>query len=542
MKRIYKHEETARIRQLFLNGAVSSLPDVAPDILASWQRCKRYGLSPNSAVLPPVNKNSRTKAMEYVTGYTKLLYDSTPQYYIALKELLCDAQACLCYVNKHFIVFNRWGNKELKNELAERNLFLGSNISEECAGTNAVALAAITKSAAWVIGAEHYSDSLQDYACAAIPVYPNYNRDFYALLIIRHKNLTPFIMDQFQFIMSSESFISAGLATSDVTTKSQLIDNYLINKDSFIVIVNCEGEILYVNTGFFKRFHTDFSKVLKKPLNQILPGIEGLLECLKTGQDVTMREITVTPPGLSGKTEHFYADCLVMRNNEKRLNVVITLTEPSQIKKIVYTVTNLRPRYTFYDILGESENFLQVKSLAQRVANSSSNVLILGESGTGKELFAHAIHDGSQRRHQPFISINCAAVPRELIGSELFGYVPGAFTGANKAGAQGKFELASGGTIFLDEIAEMPIDMQAVLLRTLEDKTIMRIGGCEDRSVDVRIIAATNKNLRQLVQENKFRLDLYYRLNAITLELVALRDRLEDIPLLVQTLIRKKLQ
>lgn len=157
-------------------------------------------------------------------------------------------------------------------------------------------------------------------------------------------------------------------------------------------------------------------------------------------------------------------------------------------------------------------------------------MLILGESGTGKELFAQSIHNASARRGRPFVSLNCAAMPRELIDSELFGYVEGAFTGARKSGSPGKIELADGGTLFLDEIGDMPLDLQVHLLKVLEDRQVTRLGDTKPRKVDVRIVVATNQNLQSLVEQGKFRLDLYYRINVFTIRLPALRDRKEDIP------------
>jgi transcriptional regulator with PAS, ATPase and Fis domain len=173
------------------------------------------------------------------------------------------------------------------------------------------------------------------------------------------------------------------------------------------------------------------------------------------------------------------------------------------------------------------------------VSQSNSNVLLLGESGSGKDIFAQAIHNASARSNGPYVAINCAAIPRDLISSELFGYSEGAFTGSKRGGNQGKFELADGGTIFLDEIAETPLELQSVLLRVIEDKSITRIGGSRVTSVDVRIIAATNKNLKEEVRKGRFRDDLYYRFNVFTIQMVPLRDRLEDIPLLVECFVQK---
>jgi transcriptional regulator with PAS, ATPase and Fis domain len=165
--------------------------------------------------------------------------------------------------------------------------------------------------------------------------------------------------------------------------------------------------------------------------------------------------------------------------------------------------------------------------------------LLLGKSGTGKDIFAQAIHNNSDRRKGPYVAINCAAIPRDLVTSELFGYSEGAFTGSRRGGSQGKFELADGGTIFLDEIAETPLELQAVLLRVIEDKTITRIGGTRIQPVDVRIIAATNKDLQEEVLKRSFREDLYYRLNIFAIQMVPLNERQDDIAMLANTFIKK---
>ena len=196
-------------------------------------------------------------------------------------------------------------------------------------------------------------------------------------------------------------------------------------------------------------------------------------------------------------------------------------------------------RYTFDNIIGQSKPVKQAKALASRAARTDSPVIITGESGTGKELFAHAIHQDSQRRKRNFVRFNCAAIPEDLIEAELFGYAPGAFTGADRQGKAGKFELAHKGTIFLDEIGEMPMTMQVKLMRVLQEKEIERVGDNWPYRIDFRIISATNRNLEQMMATGRFRPDLYYRLNVITINLPALRNIKDDIPLIFRHLLRK---
>jgi transcriptional regulator with PAS, ATPase and Fis domain len=195
--------------------------------------------------------------------------------------------------------------------------------------------------------------------------------------------------------------------------------------------------------------------------------------------------------------------------------------------------------YKFEDIIGNSPILKQTIKIAKDFSLAKSSILILGESGVGKEVFAQSIHNYSERCKGPFVAINCAALPSQILESELFGYVTGAFTGANPKGKPGLFEIAHDGTIFLDEISEMEYSLQGKLLRVLQEKKVMRLGSDSVIPVNVRIIAASNKNLKSLVNENKFRIDLYYRLNVLQLKIPSLRDRKEDIKPLAEFFLRE---
>lgn len=227
------------------------------------------------------------------------------------------------------------------------------------------------------------------------------------------------------------------------------------------------------------------------------------------------------------------------------VGAVSTFKEITDIQKMEMRIrkqsleSGLEAKYRLEDIIGHSPAMREAKEWAETFARTDATVLILGETGTGKELFAQGIHLSSQRAMGPFIAVNCAALPGNLLESELFGYEDGAFTGARKGGKPGLFELAHGGTLFLDEIGEMSIPIQALLLRILQEKKVRRISGERIVPVDVRIIAATNRNLEQLMEEKLFRSDLYYRLNVLTLELPPLRERTEDIPLLVASIMEE---
>ncbi|MCF7622343.1 MULTISPECIES: sigma-54 interaction domain-containing protein [Bacillaceae] len=219
---------------------------------------------------------------------------------------------------------------------------------------------------------------------------------------------------------------------------------------------------------------------------------------------------------------------IIIRQDELEYSDLVYFTNSLEKNKIKKNSV-VQGRYSFEEIVGKSKEIERVKELAARIATSSSTVLLTGETGTGKELFAQAIHGLSTRKAQPFVPVNCAAIPDELFESEIFGYEAGAFSGAKKEGKPGKIELAQHGTLFLDEISELPYQAQGKLLRVLQEREVERLGGTGTKNVDIRIIAASNRDLRTLIQEGKFRQDLYYRLYVFELKIPSLRERQEDI-------------
>src|SRR5699024_7737546 len=211
----------------------------------------------------------------------------------------------------------------------------------------------------------------------------------------------------------------------------------------------------------------------------------------------------------------------------------------SELKRAQQMIRELEATYTFDDIIGESEEIKLAINQAKMAATTPATVLLRGASGTGKELFAHAIHNASDRKHNKFIRVNCAALAESVLESELFGYEGGAFTGAKSEGKKGLFEVANDGSIFLDEIGELSLTTQAKLLRVLQEKEIVRVGGTTPIPIDVRIIAATNANLEKKITEKTFREDLYYRLNRLPIYIPSLEERISDLPYLVQFIISK---
>ena len=242
---------------------------------------------------------------------------------------------------------------------------------------------------------------------------------------------------------------------------------------------------------------------------------------------------------VDGRQHHFIVTVKPFSSADEIDGVVVSFRDIEEAQKLVYNFNTRAIKNTVDDIIGTSEKIMTAKKQALITARGNSTVLITGESGTGKEMFAKAIHYASARSDSPFVTVNCGAIPENLLESELFGYEKGAFTGANEKGKVGKFELADGGTIFLDEIGDMPLHLQVKILHVLQNMRFERVGGNKSIIVDVRVIAATNKDLEKLIEEGGFREDLYYRLSVIPLSIPPLRERRDDIKMLMYHFLKK---
>ncbi len=314
-------------------------------------------------------------------------------------------------------------------------------------------------------------------------------------------------------------------------TRSEIINIMLNHNEDGIIAIDDKGRILAINNQAYRVFQlSTVGELIGQPLSSV--GASGEWKQLLengSGKDRIIclhdKKYYVQYKPLSEMEAG--AGALIFIKNTDRI-----IEEESRIRRGL-SEKGLTAKYTFEDILGQSAAIRENIRMAERYSGVNSNVLIIGETGTGKELFAHSIHQASKRSHQPFVALNCAALPENLLESELFGYEAGAFSGASKGGKIGLFELAHKGTIFLDEIGEIPITLQAKLLRVLQEKEIRRIGSTSVHPVDVRVISATNINMEEKIKEGQFRSDLYYRLNLLDISIPPLRERKEDIQELV---------
>ena len=495
---------------------------------SSRYMCERNGLDMHMQTLPEVTEADRERCKNHVTGHIRLMRKSTPEYYQAVADALAANNSVLLYLYENFDVFGRYGDKKLKDELSEKNIKLGGNVGESVAGTNAAVMSARSPSSTWVIGDEHYLDAFKPYVTFAFRIKGKYSRNGYVMLITYKENFDERIYNLFKLLESTETIITTGHVTKDVIMRDIVQRNEYSrgSTNDIVIMVDNSCSVTFANDMFYDFYNYHPQETINSFLGDICPELMSLVSKIAEGKKVIGKPVELVHP--NGSREQYFADCSIINTNMRQFGALITIYK-GKIKKEEKPADGNYARYTFDDLIGVSDNFVQLKRFAERISATSSPILIQGESGTGKELFANAIHCTSQRKDKPFVAVNCAAIPRDLIGSELFGYVGGSFTGANRTGAKGKFELADGGTLFLDEIGEMPVEMQSVLLRALEENCITRIGATKPINVDVRIITATNKDLTKCIADGSFRADLYYRLNVINLTMIPLRRRRADI-------------
>ncbi len=532
------------LRMRFINGEQIDTNEIRPEILESWRRCK-------GKVDPFKKKNTdilNGTDLEALRLEYKELIDITVPVMKNLYEIMND---------EGFVIILFAGNggnqyilEIIGDEKAMRhshcvNVIPGSSWAESVMGTNAGCLAFLHDRPFQVYPYENYCLFMKCNTSSAAPIHDPDTNAIIGVLCIAG-NLKMVHCHTLGMITVLVSLIEKQIAAVRLKNKAEIENNYknLIMEaySGGLIAIDENLVITQVNQKAISTLEIE-ENPLGKNIISLFSNVLGavnrpreLIDIIRSNNDVSDEFI------------HFHAASKTIRcavttrsiyYNHRVIGKIIMIQKMSRVNNLLARTVGNSARFTFSDLIGENKKFLYAMETALQVSNTGSNILLLGESGTGKDLIAQSIHNASGRSGQPYIVINCAAIPRELLGSELFGYMEGAFTGARKGGNPGKFELADGGTIFLDEIGEMPLDMQTVFLRVLEERAVTRIGGKKAIPVDVRVIAATNKNLAKEVEKGNFREDMYYRLNVVSIYLPPLRERREDVPLLITHLVDK---
>lgn len=491
------------------------------DIEMSHERCKIHSIKPQQVFSKRIIDD--TELQQRVTANRNLILTATPYMEKLINfvkgfnffVLLTDGEGC---------ILNAIGDEEILSEAFSMKMIAGAFMDEENIGTNAMSMVIKTNNPVQVSGKEHYIRAYHKWTCSAAPIKDSKGN------LIGVLNLTGYIQSvhphTLGMVIAASNAIEEMLKVRQYNTIQNINAKY--KKTVFnsipvsIITSDVNGKIRFYNKKALNMFGSSDNEIKATEMQGLIEDWDKVKNDIYLGRSVS-QEVNIL--SLRNKFHCHLTGSPIYNSEENTIEIVYVFQEVKKIKK----KSDCQAYYTFDKIIGEDENFIKVIQYAKKIADSKSTILIMGESGTGKELFSQSIHNYSCRMDGPFVALNCGAIPKELMESELFGYETGAFTGAKKGGSLGKFELAHGGTIMLDEIGEMPLDMQTKLLRVVQEGVITRVGGSKYIPVDVRIIAATNRDLKKEVELGRFRKDLYYRLNVLPIYLPPLRERKEDI-------------
>ncbi|MFG0214831.1 sigma-54-dependent Fis family transcriptional regulator [Brevibacillus porteri] len=505
---MYKNRMKAR--DTFLSaGQVKA--DVPVSISESWSRSLSYKIDPNLRKTPEVLNQMDVHMLQESSllyhAYQSIIPKIQSFIHTKYSIMLADHKARLLHVN---------ADHQLMELLTSFNAVPGGVWSEELCGTTAFGTTLVSGQPVVIHDAQHFCESWQNISCAGVPIFHPITKQVIGVL-----DLTSFAEDFPAHALvltqtvakSMEMEIFNQLQIHRLYLENTFLEKELAISNDLLVAIDLDGQIVRSNDpattdqqqwcNRFEWLHY-FQSCQEQSDLSLLSTIVS-----------TERPLPFSPDPATGRLQ------LVYYKNRLIGALVQMRRQPSR--------SALPSKGTAKEMVGESPQWLGLLQKLDKVAGRDMSVLLIGESGTGKEVLSQYIHDHSLRRHKPFVAVNCAAFAHDLVASELFGYAPGTFTGGLKDGKVGLFEVADGGTLFLDEIAELPLPIQAMLLRVLQEKQVTRIGEYKARPLDIRIVAASNKDLKKMADAGQFRLDLYYRLNSIELKVPPLRERKEDI-------------
>jgi PAS domain S-box-containing protein len=496
----------------------------------SHDRCKNRSLSSKQLYSKKILND--VEVQKRLTLNRKLILTATP-YIEQLSNFVKGSNFFVLLTDGEGCILNAIGEEDILGEAFEMKMVPGAFMDEENIGTNAMSMILTERKPIQISGKEHYIKAYHKWNCSAAPVKNIYGN------IVGVINLTGYIENvhphTLGMVVSAANAIEEMLKVKQYNNIFTLTSNHMKNIfDKIpigIITTDIDGKIRTVNKKVLKMFGFKEEKMKEINISELIVDFHRIKNTLYKGKEFDNEDVRVNAQ--SNKMKFNITAYPSYNSNEDIVEIIFIIQEKKQKRKLENKIMAGQAIYTFEKIIGSNENFYRIINYAKKISDSKSTILIMGESGTGKELFAQSIHNYSSRMDEVFVAVNCGAIPRELMEAELFGYEEGAFTGAKRGGSPGKFEIADGGTIFLDEIGEMPFDMQTKLLRVIEEGIVNRIGSIKPILVNVRIIAATNRDLKKEVEKGNFRKDLYYRLNVLPIYLPPLRKRKDDIPQLI---------
>lgn len=521
----------------FAAGRTDIDGDIIPhDILNSWQRCRNAGLNPWKTPTPVLPSTAETQAL--LEDNSRLIRAGGPLIH-NFNECVDSTRFLVCLFDKEGRILETCVNEHCRKPAQSTRLIRGALWAEETVGTNSISLVLVVRKPAQCFGPQHYMRAYHADAASSAPIYNPEGEFIGGISLISSCSCSS--AQPLVFATAIAQAIETRMKTEKVTEEAHTAENYQQAVFSAIpqavIALDLTNRVTMINDSA-RRMLQIHSHIEGRHIRDIVKPDNGEFLSIVAGSNLANNtEIRIALE--QADTKFVVSSSPIRFRDGAPMGKIIILSEPPKIRKPAAKMFGAKASFQLKDICGRNDRFVRTVQHVQIAAGSDSNVLLLGESGTGKDIFAQVIHNSGSRRNGPYVAVNCASIPRDLIASELFGHAEGAFTGARRGGNTGKFELACGGTIFLDEIAETPLEFQAALLRVVEEKAIVRVGGTDVRPVDIRIIAATNQNIMEEISKGSFRQDLYYRLNVFTIETLPLRERKDDIPLLIDTFIKK---
>jgi len=516
----------------YIANDVLDIHKLRPEVAHSWQRCRNFKVDPYGQISSDTKSEELNEKLHESGHLIKIARPFIHNLYGFMKG--SGFQVVLA--DKDGVVLEVIGDPEIIRRTRQIQLCPGRNWNEEVKGTNAIGTAIFEKKPIHIFAREHYCQPNQFLTSSASPIF---DPDGQMVGVLdasgEYKSFNPHTLALVVAAVNTiENQLRLHKTTSKLYVSYRFSNNLLETISDGIISLDKNAIITQLNSHAAKVLGVDSRFSIGKHVATVVKKPAAMLQVLSTGVEYKDHELYVEETG-----KKVNQTISPLRDDTGSTIGVLAIIRECRERQSGRRSCTLAAKYVFEDIIGESESVCVAKKWARIAAGSPSTVLLTGESGTGKELFAQSIHNGSPRKDRPFIAINCAALPDTLIESELFGYEEGSFTGSKKGGQAGKFELANGGTIFLDEIGDIPLYTQVKLLRVIQEKKISRIGSSGEIAVDIRIIAATHKDLKEEVQKGNFRKDLYYRLNVITINIASLRERMDDIPALAQHFVTK---
>ena len=503
-----------RMREAFLSGGTPVHGCVSELVVESWRRCRDKRVDPGLPAAPV-----DAAYLEVAQREQGALLDAARPVLRDMEDSLADAGAMVLLCNGAGVILQACGAPATRDAGAEVNIVPGGIWAEGAAGTNAVGMAIALDRPAVIRNVEHYCDAVTRWSCVASPIHDPLDGRLIGVLDLSHCEQ---VFDDYarSLVLSSSKRIEQALDCARLRSETMLVEAYLEHSarqgSDGVLLLDRQGRLLRSNEHALEALRAyGVELALRRGM-----ALGGEWQAQGVWRPPAWLQPDWVRPIFQGQD---YVGMLVRIPRLLR-RAPAGVGAPCESTAMAPEPDTLDPRLRGHRGAAMRKAAMQ----ALRVAVVDVPVLLQGETGTGKEIMAQAIHRASKRAGKPFIAVNCGAIPRELLASELFGYVEGAFTGARRGGQAGKFEQADGGTLFLDELGELPLDLQPYLLRVLEDGKVTRLGSDKPRAVNVRIVAATNRDLRSAMEEGRFRSDLYFRFR-VGIHLPPLRERREDL-------------